>query len=104
MCFQAIYKYINNYKIYFWAINAVLMAFEAKKSVNLISKLGCPNLNALKSSKKYSYMTTIASGVFADVVLLHKLNIFQSRLFWIKIYDILKNNISTCSCWASVEN
>ena len=54
------------------------MTFEANKSVNLISKLGCPNLNALKPNKKYSYMTTIVSGVFADVVLLNKLNIFQS--------------------------
>ena len=25
------------------------MTFEAKKSLNLISKLGCPNLNALKT-------------------------------------------------------
>ena len=78
------------------------MTFEAKKSVNLISKLGCPNLNALKISKQYSYMTIIASGVYADVVLLDKLNIFQSRFSSIKIYDILKNDIFTCSCWASV--
>ena len=95
---------MNNYQIHFWAINAVLMTFEPKKSVNLISKLGCPNLNALKTSKKYSYMTTIVSGVYADVVLLYKPDIFQSLFFWIKIYDILKNDISTCSCWASVEN
>ena len=74
-------QYINTYQIHFWAINAVLMTSEAKKSVNLISKLGCPNLNALKTRNKYSYMTTIASGVFADVVLLYKLNIFQSRYF-----------------------
>ena len=80
------------------------MTFEAKKSINLISKLGCPNLNALKTRKKYSYMSTIVSGVYAEVVLLYKLNIFQSRFFWIKIYGILKNDISTCSCWASVEN
>ena len=39
-------QYINTYQIHFWAINAVLMAFEAKKSVNVISKSGCPNLNA----------------------------------------------------------
>ena len=57
------------------------MTFEAKKSVNLISKLGCPNLTALKTSKKYTYITAIASGVFADAVLIYKLNIFQSRFF-----------------------
>ena len=55
------------------------MTFEAKKSVNLISKLGIPDLNALKNSKQYYHMTTIASGVFADVVLLYKLNIYQSK-------------------------
>ena len=49
-------------------------------------------------------MTTTASEVYADAVLLYKLNIFQSRTFFIKIYDILKNNILTCSCWASVES
>ena len=99
--FQAIYKYLSKT---FWAINAALMTFEAKKSVNLISKLGCFNLNALKISKQYSYMTSIAFGVYADVVLLNKLNIFQYRFFSTKIYDILKNDIFTCSCWASVEN
>ena len=35
-------------------------------------------------------MTTTVSAVYADVVLLYKLNIFQSRSFSIKIYDILK--------------
>ena len=49
-------------------------------------------------------MTTTASKVYADVVLLYKLNIFQSWTFLIKIYNILKNNIFTCSCWASVES
>ena len=49
-------------------------------------------------------MTTTASEVYADVVLLYKLNIFQSWTFSIKIYNILKNNILTCSCWASVES
>ena len=49
-------------------------------------------------------MTTTASEVYADVVLLYELNIFQSRPFLIKIYDIFKNNILTCSCWASVES
>ena len=74
ICFQAIY----NYQIHFWAINAVLMRSEAKKSINLISKWGCPNLHALKINKQYSYMTTTASEVYADVVLLYKLNVFQS--------------------------
>ena len=49
-------------------------------------------------------MTTTASEVYADVVLLHKLNIFQSWTFFDKIYNILKINILTCSCWASVES
>ena len=49
-------------------------------------------------------MTTTASEVYADVVLLYKLNIYQSWTFLIKIYNILKNNILTCSCWASVES
>ena len=33
-------QYIKIYQIHFWAMNAVVMTFEAKKSVNLISKLG----------------------------------------------------------------
>ena len=45
----ALKQYINNYQIHFRAINAVLMTFEAKTAVDLISKSGCPNLNALKS-------------------------------------------------------
>ena len=40
--------------MHFRAINADLMTFEAKKAVNLISKLGCLNVNALKISKQYS--------------------------------------------------
>ena len=80
------------------------MRFEAKKSTNLISKWGCPNLHALKINKQYSYITNTASEVYSGVVLLYKLNIFQSRTFLIKIYDILRNNILTCSCWASVES
>ena len=95
---------INTYQIHSWAINAVLMRCEAKKSINFISKSGCPNLHALKINKQYSLITTTASDVYAVVVLLYKLNILQSRTFLIKIYDILKNNILTCSCWASVEN
>ena len=50
----ALKQYMNNYQIHFWAIKAVLMTFEAKKAVNLISKSGYPNLNALKISKQYS--------------------------------------------------
>ena len=80
------------------------MTFEAKKPLNLILKLRCPNLHALKTNKQYSQMTTTASEVYSDVVLLYKLNIFQSRTFLIKIYDILKNNILTCSLLASVES
>ena len=77
-------QYISNYQIHFRAIIAVLMILEAKKSVNLPSKSGCPNLNALKISKQYSKMTTTASGVYACVVLLYKSNIIQSRSFLIK--------------------
>ena len=54
------------------------MRFEAKISINLISKWGSPNLHALKINKQYSYMTTTASEVYANVVLLYKLNICQS--------------------------
>ena len=67
----ALKQCINTYQIHFGAINAVLMTFEAKKSVNFISKSGCPNLNALKISIKYSQMTITASG----------LNIFISNQF-----------------------
>ena len=45
---------INIYQIHSWPINAVLMTFEAKKSLNLISKSGCPILHALKINKQYS--------------------------------------------------
>ena len=58
------------------------MRFEEKKSIILISKWGCPNLHALKINNQYSLMTTTVSEVYADVVLLHKLNIFQSRTFF----------------------
>ena len=51
------------------------MRFEEK---NLFQNGGCPNLHALKINKQCSKMTTTASEVYADVVLLHKLNIFQS--------------------------
>ena len=49
-------------------------------------------------------MPTTASEFYTDVVLLYKLNNFQSSSFFIEIYDIVKNNIFSCSCWASVEN
>ena len=50
-CFTrcALKQYNNYYQEHFWAINAILMTFETKTSAYLISKLGCPNLNALKS-------------------------------------------------------
>ena len=60
------------------------MRYEAKKYINLISKWGCPYLHTLKINKQYSYMTTTASDVYADVVLLYKLNIFQSFNFFDK--------------------
>ena len=60
------------------------MRFEEKKSINLISKWGCPNLHALKINKQSSKMTTTASKVYADVVLLYKLNIFSILNFFDK--------------------
>ena len=45
---------INNYQIHFGAINAVILRFEEKKTINLISKRGYPNLHALKINKQYS--------------------------------------------------
>ena len=39
---------VNNYQIHSWPIIAVIMTFEAKKSINLISNLGCPIIHALK--------------------------------------------------------
>ena len=47
-------QYINTSQIHCWAINTVLMRFEAKKSIYIISKLGCLNLHALKINKQYS--------------------------------------------------
>ena len=82
---------INSYQIHSWSINAVLMTFEAKKSIHLISNSGCPNLHALKINKQYSQMSVTVSVVYTDVVVLYKPNIFQSPSFLIKIYDILKN-------------
>ena len=49
-------------------------------------------------------MTTTSSVLYTDVGVLNKPYIFQSRSLLIIIYDILKNDIFTCSCWASVEN
>ena len=48
-------------------------------------------------------MTTTASVVYADVSVLYKPNIYQFQSFFIKIYDILKINISTMTSWASVK-
>ena len=45
---------INNYQIHSWPIIAVIMTFEAKKSINLISNSGSPILHALKIIKQYS--------------------------------------------------
>ena len=45
---------INTYQIHSRTINAILMTFEGKKSINLISKLGYPILHALKINKQYS--------------------------------------------------
>ena len=44
----------NIYQIHSWSINAVLTTFEAKKSINFISKNVCPILRALKKNKQYS--------------------------------------------------
>ena len=40
-------QYINTYQKHFWPIIAVLMTFEAKKSINLISSSGCLIIHAL---------------------------------------------------------
>ena len=48
-------------------------------------------------------MTTTLSVVYTDAGVSYKPNIFQFRSFFDKIYDILKINTFTCSCWASVE-
>ena len=40
---------INNDQIQSWPIISVLKTFEANKSINIISKLGCPILDPLKS-------------------------------------------------------
>ena len=47
-------QYIITNQIHFWPIFLVLMAFEAKKSINLSSNSGCPILHALKIDKQYS--------------------------------------------------
>ena len=72
---------INDYHIHSWPIIAVLMTFEAKKSMNLFSNLGCPILHALNINKQYSQTTTTVSVVHPDVVVLHKPNIFHFRSF-----------------------
>ena len=53
--------------MHFRAIHAVLMTFVEKKSMNLNSKSGCPNLHALKINKHYFKMITIASEVYTDM-------------------------------------
>ena len=97
-------RYINNYQIHFWAINAVLMRFKEKNSINLILKLGCPNLHALKSLSSILRWPPLL--LRSTPMLYYYLNskFFQSWTFLIKIYNILKKNILTCSCWASVES
>ena len=45
---------INTYQIHSWPTLSVLMTFEAKKSINLLSNSGCPILHALKINKQYS--------------------------------------------------
>ena len=47
-------QFIVNYQIHSSPIIAVLMTFEAMKSIHLISISGCPILNALKFNKQYS--------------------------------------------------
>ena len=47
-------QFIDNYQIHSWPIIAVLMTFEAKKSIHLISNSGYPILHALKFNKQYS--------------------------------------------------
>ena len=41
--------------MHFWAMNAVLMTFEAKRPIDLISKLRCSNVHALKANKQTEY-------------------------------------------------
>ena len=102
----ALKQCINNYQIHSWPIIAVLMTFEAKISIILISNWGCPILHAFKINKQFVFfqITTTFSQVYTDVVVLYKPTIFQFRSFLIKLYDILKINIFTCPCWAYVEN
>ena len=45
---------INNYQINSQPIIAVLMTFEANKSIHLNSNSGCPIPHALKINKQYS--------------------------------------------------
>ena len=45
---------MNDYQIHSWQI-AVLMTFEAKKTINLISKSRYLILHALEINKQYSY-------------------------------------------------
>ena len=49
----ALKQCINNYQIHSWPIIAVLMTFEAKISIILISNWGCPILHAFKINKQF---------------------------------------------------
>ena len=93
-------QHLNKHQIHYRVINAVLMTFVEKKSINLNSKPGCPNLHGLKINKQYLKLITTASEVYTDFISI----LFHSKSFLIKLKDILKNNILTCSCWASIEN
>ena len=72
---------ICKYQIYFWTKNAVIMTFEDKKSINLISKSRCPILHALKIKKQYYKMTIAASGINTDVCVLYKPPIFVDKIY-----------------------
>ena len=50
---------INSYQIRSCPIIAVLMTYEARKSINLISNSGCLILHALKINKQYFHICGI---------------------------------------------
>ena len=88
-------QHLNKHQIHYRVINAVLMTFVEKKSINLNSKSGCPNLHTLQINKQYFQMITTAS---------EELNNFSFPIFFDKNKGHYDNNILTCSCWASLEN
>ena len=53
-CYSKQCTCINNYQIHSWPKIEGLMTFEAKKSINLISKSGCLIQHALKINKQCS--------------------------------------------------